>query len=418
MSNTKPNHNNQGNKRKYSSSKNIKDIKKKSKNDSSNLIKDDSRNKIIFTISPMKLIDYKIPPQETSNTSNTLNMSNEECPGLYCDHTENVANVYWIRYEYFNLPSDYKFTIDDLIYLGGCYHCKLQTKYNDVELYKLAKLIEPLTELKKLIGMKNIKEEIVEQILFFVQNLEETSCDMLHTIISGPPGVGKTEFGKILGKIYLNLGFLKNDIFKIVKRSDFIAGYTGQTALKTQALIDECDGGVLFLDAGHSMGNRELRDVFSKESIDTITANLTEKRNFIFMIAGYPKDLDECMFAYNAGLRRRFSIEFTIEKYNHIELMEIFKYKLNNIGWSIHETFTEDEQKKFFEKHCDKFKYFGGDMETLLLFTKRVHSNRAIGLNNDDKKKIILGDIDNALKRFIKNRNLNDKQNEVLSYFT
>ena len=70
----------------------------------------------------------------------------------------------------------------------------------------------------------------------------------LHTVIQGPPGVGKTELGKILSKIYLELGILENDNINIVKRSDLIGGYLGQTAIKTQEAIDKAMGGVLFID--------------------------------------------------------------------------------------------------------------------------------------------------------------------------
>merc|ERR1711991_1200935 len=105
--------------------------------------------------------------------------------------------------------------------------------------------------------------------------------DMLHTVITGPPGVGKTELGRILGHIYKGMGVLKKGHLKIVKRSDLIGKYLGHTAAKTQDVIDECSGGVMFIDEAYSLCNKEGRDSFSKECIDTLNQNLTERRDFL-----------------------------------------------------------------------------------------------------------------------------------------
>jgi len=92
----------------------------------------------------------------------------------------------------------------------------------------------------------------------------------MHAVIYGPPGTGKTEVAKIMGKIFSNLGILKNNVFKKVTRDDLVAGYLGQTAMKTKDVIKSCIGGVLFIDEAYALGNSEKRDSFAKESIDTI----------------------------------------------------------------------------------------------------------------------------------------------------
>lgn len=289
-------------------------------------------------------------------------------------------------------------TLDDLIELGKKYD---KTKRYNIDMKKLNNLVEPLEELKIMIGMKSVKQNIVNHILFYLQDLENGLNDMLHTVIQGPPGVGKTELGRILARIYLKIGILKNDTFRVVKRSDLVAKYLGQTAIKTQKVIDSCKGGVMFIDEAYSLGNPEGRDSFSKECIDTINQSLTaDKSNFLCIIAGYKKDLQNCFFSYNKGLDRRFSIRYTVEGYNGNELFLIFKKIIKSNEWKIDDNITN----KFFEKNKDYFKFYGGDMETLFFNCKITHARRIFGMPKDLHKIINQEDINEAFKTFKKNR--------------
>ena len=156
-------------------------------------------------------------------------------------------------------------------------------KQRNADFLRLKSLLPELEKLDKMIGMKELKKSITFQILYYLQDLGTN--DMLHTVIQGPPGTGKTVIAQILAKIYLKLSFLDNDTFKLAKRSDLVGEYLGQTAAKTQRLINKCIGGVLFIDEAYSLGNNEGRDSYSKECIDTIVANLAEKRRFVCIIA-------------------------------------------------------------------------------------------------------------------------------------
>ena len=129
--------------------------------------------------------------------------------------------------------------IEDILKVIDTYKLDPSIKYN-INIKVLHDIKEPLIELNNMIGMKTLKNNIVDQILYFVQGLHKndaslannTNCDFMHTVIYGPPGTGKTEIAKIMGKIYSNIGILKKGTFKKVSRSDLIAGYLGQTASK------------------------------------------------------------------------------------------------------------------------------------------------------------------------------------------
>ena len=174
----------------------------------------------------------------------------------------------------------------------------------------LHEIKDPLIELNNMIGMKELKKNILDQIIYFIQELNKSNCDFMHTVIYGPPGTGKTEIAKILGKIFSKMNFLSKGIFKKVTRSDLVAGYLGQTALKTKEVIKECLGGVLFIDEAYSLGNSEKKDTFSKECIDTLCESLSDyKDNLMVIIAGYENELEQCFFNYNQGLNSRFTLE-------------------------------------------------------------------------------------------------------------
>ena len=293
--------------------------------------------------------------------------------------------------------------------------CVINGKKYSINLKVLYKLIKPLTKLKTMIGLDNVKNAIIDMILYYLQNFEKKNNNMLHTVIEGPPGVGKTQLGKILAEVYAGLGVIPSSKFKIVKRSDLVGEYLGHTAPKTQKVIDEADGGVLFIDEAYSLGNEDKKDSFSKECIDVINQNLSEnKKKFICIIAGYPDELDRCFFSYNPGLKRRFPFKFRINGYTSEELKNIFLKKISDIKWKLNDSeYANKELSDFFNKNKENFPFYGGDIDNFLLNCKFVHSRRVFGRHPKNKRKFNKYDIETGFDRFIQNKK---KEEENLSY--
>jgi SpoVK/Ycf46/Vps4 family AAA+-type ATPase len=305
--------------------------------------------------------------------------------------------------------------IDQLLGLIELYPLDKNIEYN-INMESLHKIKKPLTELNNMIGMKNLKETIVDQIIFYIQNLHTLKSDIkgndfMHTVIYGPPGTGKTEIAKIIGSIYSKMGVLNKGTFKKVTRADLIAGYLGQTALKTRDVVKDCLGGVLFIDEAYALGNEEKRDSFSKECIDTLCEALSDhKDNLMVIIAGYEKDLNSCFFNYNQGLNSRFTWRFKIDEYNAEDLYRIFLKKVTDGGWFISDKTEIDV--KWFEKNKKYFKFYGRDIETLFAKTKIAHSRRVFCLDDSVKKYVTIKDLDKGLEIYLKNEDSNEKEKE------
>ena len=305
-------------------------------------------------------------------------------------------------------------TISDLLRIIEIYKYDPSIKYN-INIKALHNIKEPLTQLNNMIGLHTLKTNIVDQILYFAQDLHKgSSIDFMHTVIYGPPGTGKTEAAKIMGKIYSKLGVLKKETFKKVTRSDLIAGYLGQTALKTQEVIKEALGGVLFIDEAYALGSSEKRDSFAKECIDTLCEALSDnKENLMVIVAGYEKELKDCFFSFNQGLDSRFTWRFKTDDYSAEDLHNIFIKKVKDIEWKIDE--KSNISVDWFKKNKDYFKFYGRDIETLLAKCKIAHSKRVFCLPEIEKKKLVLKDLEKGFEIYIKNEEIKTRKDEIES---
>ncbi len=309
-------------------------------------------------------------------------------------------------------------TLQDLIDLGETYD-PLDPKRYVINMRALHKCLQPLKDLQSMIGMKLVKDMILDLIFFRLQNIRDSNGkeELWHTVIQGSPGTGKTEISKMLGKVFYGLGICKKDKFTAVKRSDMIGKYLGHTAKMTQEVFDNAKGGVLFIDEAYALGNPEGRDTFSKECIDTINQNLTENKDTIVFIAGYKEQLEESFFSYNPGLNRRFKFRINVDKYDASDLRLIYIKKVKDDGWEI---FEDNDEKQvpldFFTKNREMFKYNGGDMENLWHLTKIAHARRIFGKSNDIKKKITKEDIQKAFEIYLNNDEVKNRKDDMKKY--
>jgi SpoVK/Ycf46/Vps4 family AAA+-type ATPase len=287
-------------------------------------------------------------------------------------------------------------SIADLIKIGQaiCFYRNLDT----IMLWKIAPYLE---ELENLVGMETLKESLFYQILYYIQgmHLRNENEEYLHTILMGPPGTGKTTVAQIIAKIYRSMGILSPDgPFKIAHRDDFIAGYLGQSALKTQKLLKSCIGGVLFIDEVYALGpGQEDKDSFSKEAIDTLTSFLSEHTtDFCCIAAGYEKDIQKCFFAVNNGLESRFPWKHIIDPYSSDDLAEIFTRKVIHANWAT--CVNKPEIARLLSLHKDLFQNAGRDIINFLTKCKMCHAKRVICLQPEAKFILTLKDLENGIE--------------------
>lgn len=189
-------------------------------------------------------------------------------------------------------------------------------------------LNKTLKELNSLVGITNIKTQINEMIdvvrYHKASGKNVLSTFYLHTVLIGNPGTGKTSVARIITKIYKALGILERGHLVETDRQGLIAGFVGQTAIKTSEKIDEAMGGVLFIDEAYALSNfNGLQGDFGNEAIQTILKKMEDDRGkFFLFVAGYPDNMDRFLKA-NPGLSSRFDKHLTFEDYSSKELLSI-----------------------------------------------------------------------------------------------
>ena len=194
------------------------------------------------------------------------------------------------------------------------------------------KMEDLLAELDSYIGLGAVKEEVhnlinMVQVYKLRREHDLPTTDMsLHMVFTGNPGTGKTMMARMMARIYRSLGILSKGQLVEVDRSGLVAGYVGQTALKTQKVIEKAMGGVLFVDEAYALNGKSEND-FGQEAIDTLLKAMEDHRDdLVVIVAGYTDLMDKFIHS-NPGLESRFNRFLLFEDYSLDELMAIFKMR-------------------------------------------------------------------------------------------
>lgn len=240
--------------------------------------------------------------------------------------------------------------------------------------------LEPLLEeLDGLTGLTNIKNE-VKKLTSLIQVQKEREARGMkvasmtnHLVFTGNPGTGKTTVARLIAQIYCALGVLSKGQLIETGRSNLVAGYIGQTAIKTQEVVDSAMGGVLFIDEAYSLNNGE-QDTFGAECVQTVLKNMEDHRDdFVVIVAGYDHLMHEFIES-NPGLKSRFSKYFHFEDYTGEELYAICKRYIKSNGYTIADDADELLKNYSRDLYDNKDEHFGNARTMRNLFEHTVNA--------------------------------------------
>ncbi len=286
-------------------------------------------------------------------------------------------------------------------------------------------LDEALSRLARLEGLGKVKRQVcdwIDQIKVFQMRKERGMSvpDIsYHMVFTGNPGTGKTTLARLMAQIYCALGILSNGNLVEVDRSGLVAGYIGQTAVKTKEALKKAYGGVLFIDEAYSLANGNAND-FGQEAIETILKEMEDKRDdLVVIVAGYDEPMEK-FIASNPGLKSRFKNFFHFEDYNGEQLFNIFQKFCDENEYSI-ESSAEDVLRKYFGHLYDhRTKNFGNAREVRNFFENivTIQSKRVVNLSeptNEDLQMIKFEDLPNSVFETLENEenDQNDNYDEV-----
>lgn len=258
-------------------------------------------------------------------------------------------------------------------------------------------LEELLAELDGLCGLEKVKEDVKSLInLVKVRKMREehglpVPPMSLHLVFMGNPGTGKTTVARLLAKIYHAIGVLSKGQLVEVDRSGLVAGFVGQTAIKTNEVIQKALGGVLFIDEAYALSNQESPNDFGKEAIEILLKGMEDHRkDLIVIVAGYTELMGNFIHA-NPGLESRFNKYFYFEDYNGQQLMDIFKSICQKNGYTmdeVTETFAKEGFQALYEERDENF---GNARDVRNVFERAVsrQSNRVAAMEHPGKEDLM-----------------------------
>ncbi len=278
-----------------------------------------------------------------------------------------------------------------------------------------------LAKLDGMVGLAAVKKEISNLAAFLnlqIRRGETNTFQGKHYVFTGNPGTGKTTVARIMAEVFRNLGILSRGQLIEADRSKLVAGFSGQTAIKTNQLIDSAMGGVLFIDEAYTLKSSD-NDSFGSEAIDTLLKRLEDDRGkFICIVAGYTDQMHDFIDT-NPGLKSRFTQTIHFDDYTPDELTEIFVNLAKGKNFTVDEDTQAAVHRQFEQLYLRRDKNFGNAREARRIFDQAVErqSQRLVSMmgnpdfKDDDMYKITAADLEVAPSE--KARPLDEVLNEL-----
>lgn len=259
------------------------------------------------------------------------------------------------------------------------------------------KIEDLLAELDSYVGMDAIKTEVrslinMVQVYKLRREHDLPTTDMsLHMVFSGNPGTGKTTVARIMSRIYHSLDILSKGQLVEVDRSGLVAGFVGQTAIKTQEAVQKALGGVLFIDEAYALVNQENGNDFGREAIEVLLKNMEDHRDDLIVIAAGYSGLMEKFIHSNPGLESRFNKYFYFEDYTGPQLMEIFQSVCQKNGYVLSPEAAQWAEQDFLSLYEGRDENFGNARDVRNLFEKAVsrQSDRVAQLESPTREQLM-----------------------------
>ena len=254
-------------------------------------------------------------------------------------------------------------------------------------------LDELMAQLDDLVGLKAVKKDVKSTMnLIKVRKLREenglpVAPMSMHMVFMGNPGTGKTTVARLVGGLYAAIGALSKGQLVEVDRSGLVAGYVGQTAIKTQEVITSALGGVLFIDEAYSLSSGGEND-FGREAIETLLKAMEDHRDdLVVIVAGYTEPMEKFLDS-NPGLESRFNKYITFPDYNGEELNAIFHSQCRRNGYELDEEAEACAREFFDQLYEDRDENFGNGRDVRNRFEDMVirQANRVAAMENPTKE--------------------------------
>jgi len=306
---------------------------------------------------------------QSEDTETLASLLEKECsPGITIDLTESIGTDVWVVGQ---IRDD--FDSDQLQqvlcqYVDVAMRCRgvVESRVNPITIVEPDESTQAIDEIRALVGVEEIVRSAEElKATFEVAGLRKqaglkSGFDIPHLVFTGNPGTGKTTVASKIGQLLKEIGLLPSGHLVEARRKDLIGEYTGQTAPKTEKVIERAIGGVLFIDEAYSLNDNYRPGggiSYGEECIATLLTQMENRKGeFVVIVAGYPEEMNKFLDT-NPGLRSRFDQTWNFRDYTNNELLQILEGRAVKEDYKVGSECAEVLLETFASFHRDK--YFG-----------------------------------------------------------